>query len=169
MTIEAITAVIQLIIAPVVMVSACSIFVNGLLTRYGALNDRMRLMAQERLHLCHDETGERRTSVTLLIENRLALIDYQLPMLLHRHAHLRDSIFLLYLAILIYVLVMFIIAAATSILWLQGTILLVFLGGTACLFLSALLALLEIRTSNKMIRYEVEQVKVIQPTVARNQ
>jgi uncharacterized membrane protein YphA (DoxX/SURF4 family) len=42
---------IQLILAPVVMVTACAILLAGLLSRFAALNDRLRLLARERLDL----------------------------------------------------------------------------------------------------------------------
>src|SRR5579859_706139 len=51
MSVEAITRMIQLILAPVVLVSACAIFVGGLLSHYEAINARMRSMARERLEL----------------------------------------------------------------------------------------------------------------------
>jgi len=45
MELAAITATIQLIIAPVVIVTACALLVNGLLTRYTLLIDRLRALA----------------------------------------------------------------------------------------------------------------------------
>jgi len=163
MTAQAIAAIIQSIIAPVVMISACSIFVNGLLTRYGAVNDRMRLMAQERLSLCHLPDGSRASMFTDLGSERIALIDHQLQLLLGRHAQLRDSIFLLYLSVLFFVTDMFIIAAAgaSSLDWLFTAALIVFLTGTLSFFVGVLVAVLEIRTSHSMISYEVGHVGIV--------
>ena len=42
---------IQLIIAPVVLVTACTLIQNGILGRYANLGERMRLLAGERLEL----------------------------------------------------------------------------------------------------------------------
>ena len=48
------TQVIQFIIAPTVMVSACSLILNGILVRYAQVNDRLRLMAHERWDLVRE-------------------------------------------------------------------------------------------------------------------
>ena len=53
MSAETVTGTIQLILAPVVMVSACAIFVSGLLTHYEAINGRMRRMVSERREILH--------------------------------------------------------------------------------------------------------------------
>lgn len=45
------TRTIQLILAPVVMVTACGILVNGLIGRYTNITNRLRTMAHERLEL----------------------------------------------------------------------------------------------------------------------
>jgi hypothetical protein len=52
MSAEMVARTIQLIIAPVVMVTTCSILLGGLLSHYAALNDRLRGMARE-LNLKH--------------------------------------------------------------------------------------------------------------------
>ena len=51
MSAETVTRTIQLILAPVVMLSACSVFVGGVLAHYAAINDRIRTMVHERLEL----------------------------------------------------------------------------------------------------------------------
>jgi Protein of unknown function (DUF2721) len=42
---------IQLILAPVVMVTACGVLLNGMLSHYAAINDRIRTLVGERLGL----------------------------------------------------------------------------------------------------------------------
>ena len=49
MTAETIARTIQLIVAPVVMVTAGAILSGGLLSHAGAINDRLRTLAHERL------------------------------------------------------------------------------------------------------------------------
>ena len=51
MSAENVTRTIQLILAPVVMITACALLLNGLLSRYDALNARLRIMGRERLDL----------------------------------------------------------------------------------------------------------------------
>ncbi len=56
MTPEAIGRTIQLILAPVVMFSACSIFVGGVLSHYTAVGDRIRALTHERLEVLRSQT-----------------------------------------------------------------------------------------------------------------
>ncbi len=159
MTPTTITATIQLIIAPVVMISACSIFVNGLLTRYGAINDRMRFMARECLELRFGTASQPMTAQTPYVVERLAQIDHQLPALLQRHKRLRDSILMLYVSVLLFVADMFVIAAAASGQdWLSNLVLIVFLISTISFFIGVLFAVIEIRSSHLTIMYEVTRV-----------
>src|SRR6185369_9638360 len=93
------TQIIQFIIAPVVMVSACALILNGILTRYAQVNDRLRLMMHERWELLRSvgQEGVIPTSVPRrLIAERLHEIDVQAPPLLGRHQQLRDPSLLVY-------------------------------------------------------------------------
>ncbi len=153
-----INSIIQLIIAPVVLITSCSIFLNGLLTRYAAVNDRMRLLARERLKLgfaIHPDTPPSPLTV-----ERLHQICYQLPQLLRRHNLLRDSVLIGYLAVLIFVADMFVIALAvfSSLDWIGGMVLIIFLIGVAMLFISTLLTLIEVWHSHRAVSYEIERV-----------
>ncbi len=47
--INTVTHLIQLMIVPVVMVTACTLLINGMLQQYASINDRLRSMARERL------------------------------------------------------------------------------------------------------------------------
>ena len=51
MTAESIVKIIQLILAPAVMVTTCAILLGGMQGHYAAVNDRLRAMARERLDL----------------------------------------------------------------------------------------------------------------------
>jgi hypothetical protein len=164
LTTQAIAAIIQLIIAPVVMITACSIFVNGLLVRYGAINDRMRLMARERLDLCFGGATGAASVPASLVAERLAQIDYQLPLLVARHKQMHDSVLTVYLAVLLYVVDMFLIAVSVTAeqAWLSTLVLIVFLVGTAVFFVSVLLAVLEVRASHLTVSYEVARVAALE-------
>jgi hypothetical protein len=154
---------IQLIIAPVVMVTASALLINGILGRYAAINDRLRLLARERLELFHDPTGPRLAPPDPSDDyrcERLAQIDAQIPDLLRRHRMLRDAILCLYGAIAILVLAMFAIAAAaaSAATWADWLSLILFLLGTAGILLGVTLTTIEVRLSNIAINYEVDRI-----------
>ena len=154
MTAEMVARTIQLILAPVVMVTACAIMLGGMLGHYAAINDRLRAMARERLNLLHGDTAR-----ALAVE-RLSEIDVQMPDLLHRHQLVRNSVLVVYCAILIFIADMFVIAAAavTNAAWLAGWVLVVFLIGTSAMMLGVLFITLEVRASHRAVQYEAQRV-----------
>ena len=86
MNIDAVARNIQIILAPVVMVTACAILLQGLLGRYAAINERLRALAAERIMLVFKdlESSDFRTE-------RLRLIDTQVPTLVNHHKRAHDS------------------------------------------------------------------------------
>jgi hypothetical protein len=161
MTLDMVTRVIGLIVAPVVMVTSCAILVGGMLTRYGAVNDRLRLLARERFDLLRgSETGTASPVDHAFSRERLAEIDRQIPDLLRRHRMIRDAILAVYLAIATFVATMFAIALAVVVgaNWLGTFVLLTFLAGTAELLFAVVVTTREVRASQQAVAFEVKRV-----------
>ena len=157
MDIEMVTRTIGAIVAPVVMVTACSLVLNGLLARYAAINDRMRAMGRERFEVVGTLHVATPDSFTL---ERLLEIDTQIPDLLGRHRMMRDAVVAVYSALFLFVGSMVIIAAAALLRSspLATAALVVFLAGTAVLLSGVLVAIVEVRGSDRAIHYEMERV-----------
>jgi hypothetical protein len=155
MSAEAIMRTIQLIVAPVVMISACAVFVGGLLSHYEAINGRMRSMARERLELLRSSREADRFA-----SERLAELDTQLPQLVERHALVHHSLLAAYTGILILVASMCAIAfsAVVAAEWLVGLVLAMFVAGILGMLLSVILIALEVRTSQRAVTFEVQRV-----------
>jgi hypothetical protein len=154
---------IQVIIAPVVMVTACGLILGGLLTRYAGINDRMRLMAHERWELVRALGGGGPTAgppADPFVAERIHEIDIQLPQLLRRHHRLRDAAVLLYLAVLVFIGCMFLIASAAvfELLALTTAALWVFLLGNGLLLLGVLQTAIEVTISHRALYYEMQRV-----------
>ncbi len=162
MTVEMTAQIIQLILAPVVMITSCSLVLSGLLGRYAAVNDRMRAMALERLGLLHRGSGAVEVSEAYRRE-RLEEIDAQVPDLLRRHQLLRDSVLMDYVAILFFVFCMFAIAlaAVSQNSTFAAIVLALFLLGTAGLLASVAIAIVEVRRSQRSVEYELKRVSAI--------
>jgi uncharacterized membrane protein (DUF485 family) len=160
MPLNAITGIIQLIIAPVVIVTACALLVNGLQARYTILIDRLRALARDRLDLrlrIEAEAVSDPDAVTL-IERRLHLIETQLPLVLRHHRLVRNALIAVYLGIIAFLVDMLLIALAA---FFPGElanalVLLGFLAGTAAALMGVIIAAVEIRASHDVIRYEVD-------------
>jgi hypothetical protein len=142
---------IQLIIAPVVMITACMLFQNGILVRYTSIGQRIRSLTHEQFELLRASQGD-----DFDLE-RLEEIDRQLPLLTRRHRLIQKAVLLAYGAIAILILTMF--AIALSVAFNAGIIsilaLMLFLAGTGVLFIAILLTSLEIRISHRALCYEV--------------
>ncbi len=154
MNAEAIAKTIQIIIAPVVMITACAILLGGLHGRYASISSRLRTMAYERLELLHDHS--RPSEFTT---ERLQQIDAQLPELLRHQKGVHDALQLVYYAIVVFIVDMFLIAfvAVTRLAWLATGSLLIFLVAMVLLLLATTLAAIDFRTAHSVIQYEVRK------------
>lgn len=146
---------IQLIIAPVVLITACAIIQGGILGRYMYLGQRMRLLAQERLELLHSNKME-----DSFYRERVQEIDSQIPLLIRRHRLLQNGVTLVYSAILIFLISMFAIAlsVASNFGELATFALVLFLTGTGILLVGVIAAIKEIRMSHQAICYEISRI-----------
>src|SRR5258708_734083 len=100
---------IQLILAPGVMVTACGLILNGLLPRYGPINDRLRGLTRERLDLLRAAGGavtEPPAGAGDLTAERIAVIDREAPDLLRRHRRVHDAVLTLFAAMIVFVATM---------------------------------------------------------------
>ncbi len=155
-----ITHIISLILAPVVMISSCIVFLNGQFQRYDAISARMRTMIQERftiLSTAGDTISVAMDKLDDFSHLRLSEIEVQLPHLLKRHKMLHDAALILGLAILLFIISMFLLAL-TSILNAQVAALLAllaFLGGMATALFGGSIVMQELYQSHLSVRYEV--------------
>jgi len=157
MGVASVSQTIQFILAPAIMISACAIILGGLLGRYAAVNDRLRVLAHERFDLIRAvQKGE----VDALTPERIREIDAQLPDLLRRHKLDHNTILTLYCAMLTFILTMLVIALALQIdaVWASLTALVIFLIGTGILAFSIALTIMEVSTSQRSIIYEVKEI-----------
>ncbi len=160
MNIDTTIRTISLIVAPVVMVTSCALFLNGLLQRYHAISSTMRMMHRERLDLLR-ATGKSVTSALTSIDGvtaeRLREIETQLPNMLLRHNLIQNAVLVVDIAILVFVLSMFVIAAAnmTNSSWMAVVALFCFLAGTGVLMIGVAITTIEVYRSQRELAYEI--------------
>src|SRR5579864_8336652 len=159
MSIDMIIRTISLILAPVVMITSCAIFLNGLFGHYQNLGARLRNMHRERLELLQtietNTTAEMIASITI---QRILEIDVQLPNMLRRHKLIRDAVVAIGVAISIFVTSMFIIALATTTNSPLAAViaLLAFLLGTGALLVGVITTTVELYRSHREVSYEIQ-------------
>jgi Protein of unknown function (DUF2721) len=159
MTSEEIGRAIQLILAPVVMFSACSIFVGGVLGHYTSIGDRIRALTRERLDLLRALRGNSGDADGLVSE-RLAEIDGQLPEMLHRHRLVHHAVLAVYAAIGILVLTMCVIALTATVTagWVAPLAFAIFLASVLMMLVGVVLVTVEIRFSRRSLVFEAQRV-----------
>lgn len=162
MSVQTVTQIIQLILAPVVMVTACGIIIGGMQNRNAAINDRLRALARERLDLLRIASATSAQDDPYLME-RLDEIETQTPGLLRRHSLAHQAVLTVYSAIMLFVLCMFVIAVAaqTHAAWIATGALLVFLAGTLVLLLGIVRIVMEVRQELVAVHFEVERVMAL--------
>jgi hypothetical protein len=160
MNIQGIINIISLILAPVVMVSCCILFLNGQLQRYDALGNRIRTMNQERLTLLREidnDVSSALEGIDGFRKLRIQEIETQLPHLLRRHLILHRAALTIGSAILICILSMFLIAI--SVLLKSSMIAIIalctFLMTTTTILLGGTMIMFELYISHLALRYEV--------------
>jgi Flp pilus assembly pilin Flp len=161
-TVEALTRTIGAMIAPVVMITSCLIFLNGLWTRYEAISARMRAMHRERLDMMDGmELAVDRAAADPVRSRQLRRIqemEHQLPGLLRRHRGVRDAVTAVSFALIALVMSMFLIAGAeiVHLTQLNMPALDVFLLGTAAFLLGVVINTFELWRSQREVAYEVQ-------------
>lgn len=151
---EAITKTIELIIAPVVMITACAIMLNGLIVRYASLGERLRSAHQEHLNLLETDLNKNHLKAERLLD-----LEHLLPDLLRHHHLVHNVLVVIYISILVFMLDMLLIALAVSVSasWLSQLVIVVFLTGVGILFWGMVLIAYELSTSHHSLQLEVHR------------
>lgn len=152
---EAVVKTISLIIAPVVMITACAVMQNGLIAHYNSITNHLRSLNQEILNLSETDLSKNTAKAQRLHDLEHLL----LPDLFHRNHIVHDVLGMVYTAILILILDMLVIAItiSTGIGWLSQLVLVVFLLGVGILFWGVILIAYELRTSHESLQLEVHR------------
>jgi hypothetical protein len=153
---------IEAMLSPAVLITTSAILAAGLSSMYGAVNDRMRIMAAERLDLRSgaDGTFGQAGSELPRTRERIAEIDTQLGWLLRRHRLLGRAVLFSYLAPLVLVMSVIVIAIAigtrSGALGVVAEILVI--GGAATLLAGLWFASRAIIIAGNAVDYEVQRV-----------
>lgn len=153
MDIETTARAMQYILAPVVMISASALILNGMHGRYTNLNHRLRELARERLKLLSTMTE------ASVYNERLDYIDSELPIMLNHYVQVHQAIMIMYLAVMLYVINMFMIAIAyqTQSPVIALTALVFFLIGTATSLIALAVNLREFHNSHELTQHEIRR------------
>ena len=166
MSVQLVTQTIQLILAPVVLVTSTAILLNGMLQLYSATIDRLRALAHERLQLLRTPEGaiaRLDDKLDAFTTERISEIDRQIPQVMRRHTLIHNAVLTEYSAILVLVVSMIVIAvsAASRSGPVATAALILFLIGTVTMLAGILLFALVVRISDAAVSYESRRVLML--------
>jgi uncharacterized membrane protein SpoIIM required for sporulation len=156
---DAVGKIIQLVLAPVVMVSACAIVVGGVLGRYQSINDRLRNLNRERLDLLRVHN-----MAEIYTQERIMIIDQQYPDLLARLRIVHNAAVAFYGAMAIFLLDMLVIAVValnSTARWAAVIAIGIFLVAIVTMSLGLVWMVQEVSNSLRSVTYEVERIRHI--------
>lgn len=144
--------IIQILLTPVLMISACGLLLLTMQNRYGRLNDRLRELTRERMELSEQNSPSQS-------KHRTA-IDSQIPDLLKRNKILRDALVSTFSAVLCFILVIFFIALVLFNMTQLNPLfpLLVFFVGQFFLLLGITCMVWEAFISHRAVTYETREI-----------
>jgi hypothetical protein len=150
-----VTKFISDMLTPAVMLSVCALFLLGLQNKFSNIITRLRELTEERRELKLQDQPNK------FQQSRLSSIEKQISGLLNRARLDKDSILSIYAGMIFFLLVSLSIAVK-DLGWILncGIItLILFLIGTAFVFIGTVCAYLEVRISYRVVQFEVEEHK----------
>jgi hypothetical protein len=160
MNIETVVHIINLILAPAIMITGCALILNGLLLRYESIGGRLRLMHIELLVLLHkleQEDADHSEKSQSIDRVRRMEIEQQIPRLIQRYTIVRNALVMVEIAGIAFVIDMFAIALGELIPFfspLTTTPLIGFLFAVTFLLISLTLSIIEAFRSHREVVYE---------------
>lgn len=147
--------VIQLMLAPAIMISACGLLLLGINNKYSIIVNRIRLLNEEKRNLLL-KVGEQPPSTEINV--RFESITKQLLHLSERIKIVRNAVLSYVIAVALFVSTSLLIGISSflSIEKLNFIIIGTFLGGMISVFVGAVFAGIEIKKGYEIVIYEID-------------
>ncbi|HTW93057.1 MAG TPA: DUF2721 domain-containing protein [bacterium] len=142
-------SLVQSMVTPVVMISACGLLLLSVSNKLGRIVDRTRELNSEDRGLSNDIDTVRRLSIR-----------NQIDLLLRRALLLRNACGLLYLAVAVFALTSLCVGLSSVARGFEVLMLVLFVIGLATVVWAGILAYLEIRLSHQAITEEIKELRL---------
>ncbi len=153
---EIIVKMIQFMLAPAVMISACGLLLLGVNNRYSSIANRIRLLNDERRRLVLKFKDGK--ELDYIESNRLASIKKQLDQLFCRLGYVKNCIVFYSTGIFLFIITSFLIGLDFIFDFRSGIVLMMisFIAGMIAVGIGILFALKEITRGHKIIELEIK-------------
>lgn len=146
---DAAVGLIQIMLAPGIMISACGLLLLGMNNKYSLVVNRIRLLNEERRKLRYQDSEN---------QIRHKSIDLQITKLNYRIWLVRNAVFSYSLAVALFILSSFLIGLhhVNDLHGFSWPVILTFLAGMICVFAGIVFAALEVWKGFKIVQIEIE-------------
>lgn len=145
---------IQAMLAPGIMISACGLLLLGMNNKYSLIVNRIRLLKEEKRKLYGKNDADDSGS------NRISNIELQLSHLIHRISMVRNAVFSYSVAIALFIVSCILIGVKTNVAlggfyWI---ILAFFYAGMLSVFTGIIFAAIEVWKGYRIVRIEISEI-----------
>jgi hypothetical protein len=140
---------IQSMVTPAVMISACGLLLLALTNKLGRIVDRVRALNTEDRAACPGDETVRRMSIRNQIEE-----------LVRRARYIRNACGLLYLAVTVFVLTSLCVGLAYFSRVFELLMIVTFIAGLVVVVWAGILAYLEMRVSHRVMLEEIKELRL---------
>ena len=143
------SGLIQVMLAPGIMISACGLLLLGMNNKYSLVVNRIRLLKEEKRSSAYKENGN---------NLRHGSIDLQVNKLFYRISLIRNAVFSYSVAVALFIIASILIGANTinTKLDLNSLVIGFFLAGMAFVLAGILFAAVEVWRGYKIVKIEIE-------------
>ena len=147
---ESASSLIQTMLSPGLMISACGLLILGMNNKYSLVVNRIRLLKDEKRRMQYGKGED---------ESRHTSIDLQVKKLFYRIALIRNAVFAYSVAVAFFILAsVFIGINQQSVGKYNGLVIISFLAGTVFVFAGVLFAAVEVWRGYRIVKIEVEDL-----------
>jgi hypothetical protein len=149
---DSISGIIQIMLAPAIMISACGLLLLGMNNKYSIIVNRIRLLNDERRRLRKEEENLRKT------KKRHVSIEIQIDKLSYRIVLVRNAVFSYSVAVAFFIISSLLIGLNQiySRPAISYTVILFFLTGMLCVLSGVIFAAIEVWKGYKIIDIEIK-------------
>lgn len=151
---DSVSGLIQIMLAPGIMISACGLLLLGMNNKYSLVVNRIRLLNDERRRLRSEE--EKKSTA----KKRHKSIELQIIKLNYRIFLVRNAVFSYSLAVAFFIISSLLIGVnqINTLSGINWAIILTFLIGMICVFCGILFAAIEVWKGYKIVQIEVKDL-----------
>jgi len=151
---DSVSGLIQIMLAPGIMISACGLLLLGMNNKYSLVVNRIRLLNEERRRLRTEEEAKKNK------KKRHKSVELQISKLSYRILLIKNAVFSYSLAVAFFIIASLLIGLnqINSVAGLSWAVISTFLIGMLCVFAGIVFAAIEVWKGYKIVQIEIRDL-----------